>query len=179
MKRIAACDFEDLLQVYSSSVPFGDPTKPGPQCTLPVFKGLLPEPHNSAVLKLLYPLCQWHGLVKLQMHTDETLQLMDNITKSLGDAIHAFEADTCPAFQTKELKHEAQSRQCREAHTHTRHEHMDTAAPTPARRTKTFNLRTYKLHALSDYTSSTRMFGTTDSYLTQPVRTCCIPVYIN
>ena len=41
------------------------------------------------------------------MHTDETLQLLDDIMESLGDAIHAFEANTCPAFHTKELKREA------------------------------------------------------------------------
>ncbi|KIJ10963.1 hypothetical protein PAXINDRAFT_16115 [Paxillus involutus ATCC 200175] len=40
MKQMAAHNFEDLLQY-----------------ALPVFEGLLPEPHNSAVLELLYLLC--------------------------------------------------------------------------------------------------------------------------
>lgn len=123
------------------------------------------------MLKLLYVLCQWHGLAKLRMHTDETLELLDNATKSLGEAIRAFEADTCPAFRTKELKREAQCRQRREARASTQHEHTRSTAPTAARRPKTFNLRTYKLHALGDYTATIKMFGTSDSYSTQLVCT--------
>jgi hypothetical protein len=36
--------------------------------------------------------------------------------------------------------------------------------------TKQFNLNTYKFHALGDYVSMIRMFGTTDSFTTQVVR---------
>jgi len=39
------------------------------QCAIPVFEGLLPELHNTHVLKLLFDLAHWHGLAKLQMHT--------------------------------------------------------------------------------------------------------------
>jgi hypothetical protein len=38
------------------------------------------------------------------------------------------------------------------------------------RRTKTFNLDTYKYHSLGDYTEHIRQYGTTDSYSTEPVR---------
>jgi hypothetical protein len=38
------------------------------------------------------------------------------------------------------------------------------------RLTKTFNLNTYKYHALADYASTIRAFGTTDSYSTERVR---------
>lgn len=34
---------------------------------------------------------------------------------------------------------------------------------------KTFNLQTYKLHALGDYTTTIRKYGTTDSYSTEMV----------
>ena len=37
-------------------------------------------------------------------------------------------------------------------------------------RPKAFSLLTYKLHALGDYAASIRLFGTTDSYTTQIVR---------
>jgi hypothetical protein len=47
---------------------------------------------------------------------------------------------------------------------------MATSKATVSRQSKTFNLQTYKLHALGDYVSSIRRFGTTDSYSTQPVR---------
>ena len=40
---------------------------------------------------------------------------------------------------------------------------------TGTRKTKTFNLQTYKLHALGDYVEQIRLYGTTDSYSTQPV----------
>jgi hypothetical protein len=39
-----------------------------------------------------------------------------------------------------------------------------------ARKTKTFNLDTYKYHSLGDYTEHIRQHGTTDSYSTEPVR---------
>jgi hypothetical protein len=39
-----------------------------------------------------------------------------------------------------------------------------------ARRTKTFNLDTYKYHSLGDYVEHIRQYGTTDSYSTEPVR---------
>ncbi|KIJ10248.1 hypothetical protein PAXINDRAFT_25474, partial [Paxillus involutus ATCC 200175] len=81
MKKMTAHTFEDLLQ-----------------CALPVFAGLLPEPHNSSVLKLLCLLCDWHGLAKLWMHTDETLQVMDGTTQSLGNVIRKFVVETCPGF---------------------------------------------------------------------------------
>jgi hypothetical protein len=38
-----------------------------------------------------------------------------------------------------------------------------------AKRLKAFNLNTYKLHALGDYTATIRRYGTTDSYSTEPV----------
>jgi hypothetical protein len=37
------------------------------------------------------------------------------------------------------------------------------------RRQKTFNLNTYKFHALGDYAATIRQFGTTDSYTTEMV----------
>jgi hypothetical protein len=70
------------------------------------------------VLKLLYLLCQWHGFAKLRIHTDDTLEVMDNVTQSLGATIHVFKVDTCPNFHTKELKREAQGRQRCETRTH-------------------------------------------------------------
>jgi len=36
---------------------------------------------------------------------------------------------------------------------------------------KAFNIQTYKLHTLGDYVSSIKVFGTTDSYITQIVST--------
>ena len=38
------------------------------------------------------------------------------------------------------------------------------------RRTKTFNLATYKYHSLGDYVEHIKQYGTTDSYSTERVR---------
>jgi hypothetical protein len=38
-----------------------------------------------------------------------------------------------------------------------------------SRRLKAFNINTYKIHALGDYTATIRRYGTTDSYSTEPV----------
>ncbi|KIK32452.1 hypothetical protein CY34DRAFT_45100, partial [Suillus luteus UH-Slu-Lm8-n1] len=54
MKKLAARDFEDLLQ-----------------CVIPVFEGLLPKEHNGIVLDMLFDLAAWHGYAKLRMHTDD------------------------------------------------------------------------------------------------------------
>jgi hypothetical protein len=42
-------------------------------------------------------------------------------------------------------------------------------SPRTAQQPKTLNLNTYKFHALGDYTSTIRQYGTTDSYSTEAV----------
>ena len=86
-----------------------------PKCAIPIFIGLLPEPHNCQVQELLFILAYWHGLAKLRMHTDETLQILDAVMQSLGDKLRKFVSVTCPVFSTKELRREAESRQRRQA----------------------------------------------------------------
>ncbi|OJA16065.1 hypothetical protein AZE42_08302 [Rhizopogon vesiculosus] len=137
MKRMAAWDFEDLLQ-----------------CAIPVFEALLPEPHNKDVLTLLFTCAQWHALAKLHMHTDETLDLLDNITVKFGKQLHHFQKHTCIAFKTQELRQEAERRQCRQSRGLVSNGEATTSTHQTARRSKTFNLQTYKLHALGDYLTS-------------------------
>ena len=108
------------------------------------------------------------------MHTEEILEVMDNVTQSLEEAIHGFEMDTCPVFPTKELKHKALGCQRRKLWAHSQQE-QTALTQAPARKPKSLNLHTYKLHALGDYTISIRMYGTTDSYLMQAVSTCVYP----
>ncbi|KAG6838659.1 hypothetical protein C0991_009889 [Blastosporella zonata] len=60
MKKLAARDYEDILQ-----------------CSIPAFEGLLPEPHNKILLDLYFELATWHGLAKLKMHTETTLEDLD------------------------------------------------------------------------------------------------------
>ena len=124
-------------------------------------------------MALLFTCAYWHGLAKLHMHTDETLTLLDTVTERLRQCLHRFQLKTCAAFNTQELKWEAECRQCHAQENLKNLQGNSTvtaAASTPhaSRRLKTFNLQTYKLHALSDYSSSIHRYGTTDSYNTEP-----------
>ena len=148
MKKLAGRDFEDLLQ-----------------CAIPVFERLLPEPHNSHVMKLLFRMAEWHGLAKLRMHTEATLARLQQVTTDLGHLMRNFRNKTCAKFNTTELAREVEARNRRNARK------KDTNAPNPGqnRKVKTLNLLTYKFHALGDYVRTIHMFGTTDSFSTQLV----------
>ena len=80
------------------------------KCAIPVFDGLLPEPHNQMVLKLLFVAAHWHGLAKLRIHTDVTLDILDAVTKDFGDKVQKFKDKTCNLFQTRELPREYNAR---------------------------------------------------------------------
>ncbi|KAG6818921.1 hypothetical protein H0H93_000270 [Arthromyces matolae] len=155
MKKLAARDFEDLLQ-----------------CSIPAFEDLLPEPHNKRLMKLLYRTAEWHALAKARMHTDTTLNLLEELTTEFGKLLRQFRDLTCSEFNTVELPGEAAARIRRIASTQSDQPPSTTtnSGPQPqvqTRRTRTLNLNLYKLHALGDYVKSIRLFGTTDSYSTQ------------
>ncbi|KAL6306020.1 hypothetical protein BKA93DRAFT_913438 [Sparassis latifolia] len=149
MKKLAARDFEDLLQ-----------------CAIPVFDGLLPSPHNEIVLTLLYRFAEWHALAKLRMHTDSTVLSLEKATMALGHAERQARLRRAAAQQAASLPRASVQT-------------GDTAptvapvltGPAPVcntdRRRKTFNTTTYKYHALADYPRTIRLLGTTDSYTTQ------------
>ncbi|KIJ19685.1 hypothetical protein PAXINDRAFT_8170 [Paxillus involutus ATCC 200175] len=104
------------------------------------------------------------------MHTDETLDILENVTKALGEELRKFVAETCPAFATKELQHEAECRRRRQACEGSGGVVQTQGAVNDGncRRPKVLNLKTYKLHALGDYAAQIRWYGTADSYSTQP-----------
>ncbi|KAG2139092.1 uncharacterized protein EDB93DRAFT_1253157 [Suillus bovinus] len=89
MKRLAARDFEDILQ-----------------CSIPVFEGLFPTDHNAAVQSLLYQFAQWHALAKLRMHSDSTVIFLEDIFKKLSQRLRKFQCDTCAAFAMIKLPRE-------------------------------------------------------------------------
>ena len=55
------------------------------------------------MLKLLFELPHWHGLAKLHMHMDATLDIVSHVTISLANSLCMFEEETCAAFKTQEL----------------------------------------------------------------------------
>jgi hypothetical protein len=109
---------------------------------------------------LLFTLAHWHGLAKLRMHTDVTLRIFDDTTTSLGQHLRHFQAETCSAYTTRELKREAAARA---------RQNKSGKAAAAERFPKAFNLQTYKIHALGDYVDAIKTYGTTDSYSTEMV----------
>ncbi|KAG6807184.1 hypothetical protein H0H92_008486, partial [Tricholoma furcatifolium] len=158
MKKLAARDFEDILV-----------------CAIPSFEGLLPEPHNQRLMKLLYRMAEWHALAKLRMHTDSTLRALEDLTKEFGQLIRQFRDLTCNHFATFELPKEINARSRRRTKASNATKETSSTAPEPltttelnlTRKPKTLNLSTYKFHAMGDYVAAIRRFGCTDSFSTQ------------
>ena len=128
---------------------------------LPVLDGLLPSPHNEAVLDLVFVMGCWHAYAKLRLHTELTLTSFERVTTDLGTLLRHFTTVTCVAFKTKELPREKAARLRRAATSGTA-----PAVSGGAAKPKAFNLCTYKLHALGDYPGTIRERGTTDNYTT-------------
>ncbi|VDC05049.1 unnamed protein product [Peniophora sp. CBMAI 1063] len=152
MKKLAARDWEDIML-----------------CALPVLEGLFPDTFDPVVQDLVFSLCYWHALAKLRMHTDSTINLLRGATKTLGTTIRLW-AKRGSTFPTKELPREAElrgKRRSKKARRSSKPASAPPAGPPPAAKAKTFNLLTYKLHALGDYVRTILWFGTTDSYSTQ------------
>jgi hypothetical protein len=140
------------------------------QCAIPVFDGLLPEPHNTAILRLLFTCSHWHGLAKLRMHTTDTLDIFDEATRRIGTEFRAFKAKTCAAFDTYELGREHDARIRSRMKKGDSNELSEGLAQTSsARLPKTLNIQTYKHHSLGDYPAMIRNLGTSDSISTEPV----------
>lgn len=58
-------------------------------------------------------MAHWHALAKLRLHTDLTLEILDQNTTLLGKCLRDFHNKTCIAFKTKELPREAEARERR------------------------------------------------------------------
>lgn len=152
------------------------------QCIFPVIEGLLPKPHNSRLLDVVFELQQWHGFAKLRLHTDKTLKVFKEATTSLGAALRNFQSTTCEDYITYELPSEEAARGRRKAAMakkgkgggaknmkgKEKGKEKDPLPRGPNR--KYLNLETYKYHCLPDYPSSIPIFGTSDNYNQQLVR---------
>jgi hypothetical protein len=108
------------------------------------------------------------------MHTDQTLKILDDATARIGKEFRTFGNETCPVFDTRELRRESEARRrrqlkkgqsCSAPAKPKLNTPLKSDGPLPRR----FNLQTYKFHALGDYADTIRRFGTTDSYSTEPV----------
>ena len=108
MKKLAARDFEDMLQVvtHRHTLFISSLMLLQFQCAIPCFEGLLDDPHNRVLMDLLFELVTWHALAKLRLHTDLTLTFFEQVTSGLGSLIRKFVQVTCSHFDTKELPSE-------------------------------------------------------------------------
>jgi hypothetical protein len=132
-----------------------------------VFEGLFPDKHNKIIHVLLFQMAQWHALAKLRLHSEDSLLLLDDALYALAKQLRHFQKVTCSVFPTTELPSETAMRQRRETSSSQQGPSMvQVSGP----RSKTFNLNTYKIHALGDYVQCIKQFGMTDSYTTQIVR---------
>jgi hypothetical protein len=127
------------------------------------FEGVLDEPFNGMLLDLLYTMQFWHSLAKMRIHTDSTLDILEDATVALGWELRRFAKELCPNYKTKESSREFAARK----------KQADKGKITEntgdARRDKTFNGNTIKMHFLGDYPAYIRRNGTTDSYSTVSV----------
>ena len=111
----------------------------------------------------------WHGLAKLRMHNDYTLRLLELETIRLGKELRHFQSTTCSHYETLETPREAAAR-VRAQSSRVSSGSVATESNSGGRRRRTFNLCTSKIHALGDYVSEIKAYGTTDGYSTQLVR---------
>ena len=139
----------------------------------------------------MFELATWHGFAKLRLHTETTVQDLENSTARLGDQLRNFMKTVCPEYNTYDLPSEEAARSRRRA--------RKAAAPPPThvyddsgseedekkekkakkkkrkkRKTRQLTLDSYKLHALGGYAKAIRLYGTTDNYNSQTV---CVSNY--
>jgi len=140
-------------------------------------------------MRLLYHTAEWRSLAKLRMHTDSSLDLLEQVTTEFGKLMRDFHDMTCSDFNTMELPKETAARNRREAARNACNnnklsstlpfkdpnttigasKHASSTPKPSACKKKFFNLSTPKFHFLGDYVCYIRYAGTTDSYSTQLV----------
>lgn len=174
MKKLAARDFEDILQVSAPITAYKQLANYMLlQCSIPCFEGLLPSPHNESITDLLFITNYWHSLAKLRMHTDSTLEVLNNITTTFGQCMRHFAEETCSKFETFETDKEHGARTRAEAARQKKRGATgasgSASTDAPGKRRKGYNLMTSKLHALGDCVRQIWLLGTTNSFTTQIV----------
>ncbi|KAJ6549893.1 hypothetical protein B0H19DRAFT_952188 [Mycena capillaripes] len=153
MKKMAARDFEDILQ-----------------CCYAAFEGLLPELYNTIILTLVYVFATWHAYSKLRMHSDSTIKSFRIVTAELGSQARRFHQTTSKKYVTYELPAEYNRRARRLAKKNSKSNSTPATTTKLEKERKAWNLATYKWHSMGDYPDAIVEIGTTDSYSTQIVR---------
>ena len=131
-------------------------------------------------MTLLYRTAEWHAFAKLRLHTESTLQHLEQLTTELGKLMRKFRDTTQSAFATFKLPKETKARKRRQNSGKGKgKERLEAAAGNASgKKSKFLNLFTYKWHALGDYVRAIRLFGPTDGFSTQVVRNFFLAVCI-
>ncbi|EIW76040.1 hypothetical protein CONPUDRAFT_65425, partial [Coniophora puteana RWD-64-598 SS2] len=58
---------------------------------------------KKILLDSLFELCSWHAHAKLRLHTDNTLEIFEASTSSLGAILCKFKQEVCSSYDTKEI----------------------------------------------------------------------------
>jgi hypothetical protein len=134
------------------------------QCAIPAYSGILADGNeNEIVLDLLFELATWHTLAKLRRHGNVSIVDLEASTRCLGIILRRFYDEICLNTDTRELPSNEVAR-------------MGPARKRRKKKKKTFNLFTYKVHALGHYPEFIRWMGTTDNYSSQTVGQFCTMV---
>ncbi|KAF7293434.1 hypothetical protein MIND_01120800 [Mycena indigotica] len=152
MKKMAARDFEDILQ-----------------CLLPVCEGLFGE-FDALVQLLVFRLQIWHAYAKLRLHTSTTIERFRKATSELCETVRKFARDTAKV-ETHELPREQNARIRRNAAKAARRAEAGDAGDDEAvdedqtipRRAKPLNLETYKYQASTLSTNSSPSYASFSS----------------
>ena len=91
-------------------------------------------------MDLFWEMACWHGLAKLRLHSETTVQVLEAFTTTLGKATRDFAA-ACRDRDTRELPHEENARGRRELRLRAQGKEP---GPTTGKKTKKLNLCTFK-----------------------------------
>lgn len=110
-------------------------------------------------------------MAKLRQHTETTVRDLENSTARLGNLLRSFQQDVCSQYQTFDLPSEEAARSRRKAAAAKRDgiKGKEKESEAGSRKSRKFNLNTYKIHALGGYAKAIRLFGSPDNYNSQSV----------
>lgn len=81
---------------------------------MPCVEGLFPGAMDTCVQVLLWTYACWHALAKSRVHTETTVEILEDFTRTLGQTTRQF-ATACDSLDTRELPSEEAARGRREA----------------------------------------------------------------
>lgn len=150
---------------------------------MPCFEGLFGDEHDDSIQDVLFSTAAFHGFSKCRMHTDNSLDIYEGLTASLGHTMRQFTSTVCEDLEALPLAREEGARASRRAKARARsHSHPRSRSHSQTRKSpqqKKFNMFTYKWHALGHYPNIIRNYGTLDLLGTHIVCVSYLRVAIN